>query len=40
VAEAGVGFGMNWRFLVADDEAVDAFVCRDADSRCAGRASG
>lgn len=28
-----VGFGMNWRFLVADDETVDAFVCRDADSR-------
>jgi hypothetical protein len=29
-----VGFGMNWRFLVADDPAVDAFICRDADSRC------
>jgi hypothetical protein len=28
-----VGFGMNWRFLVADDAAVDAFICRDADSR-------
>jgi hypothetical protein len=33
VSSADVGFGMNWRFLVADDAAVDAFVCRDADSR-------
>jgi hypothetical protein len=27
------GFGMNWRFLVADDGGVDTFLCRDADSR-------
>jgi len=27
------GFGMNWRFLVADDKQVEAFLCRDADSR-------
>ena len=33
VTDADVGFGMNWRFLVADDPAVAAFVCRDADSR-------
>ena len=33
VSAADVGFGMNWRFLVADDAAVNAFVCRDADSR-------
>ena len=27
------GFGMNWRFLVADDPEVEAFLCRDGDSR-------
>jgi hypothetical protein len=27
------GFGMNWRFLVADDAGVEAFVIRDADGR-------
>lgn len=27
------GFGMNWRFLVADDGDVGTFLCRDADSR-------
>lgn len=33
ISENDVGFGMNWRFLVADDPNVDAFICRDADSR-------
>ena len=27
------GFGMNWRFLVGDDAGVEAFLCRDSDSR-------
>ena len=30
--KAGVG-GMFWRFLVADDEGVDRWIIRDADSR-------
>lgn len=28
-----VGFGMNWRFLAAEDASVDAFLSRDCDSR-------
>ena len=28
-----LGFGMNWRFLVADDISVNNFIIRDADSR-------
>lgn len=27
------GFGMNWRFLVADNKTVDRFIIRDGDSR-------
>jgi hypothetical protein len=33
VDNSQIGFGMNWRFLVADDASVDAFIVRDADSR-------
>ena len=29
----GGSVGMIWRFLVADDESVDRFLCRDSDSR-------
>lgn len=30
---AKAGFGMNWRFLVADNKSVNRFVIRDCDSR-------
>lgn len=33
VPDDSIGFGMNWRFIVADDPTVEAFICRDADSR-------
>ena len=32
-ADKSAGFGMNWRFLVGDDAGVEAFLCRDGDSR-------
>jgi hypothetical protein len=33
VPDDSIGFGMNWRFIVADDPTVEVFICRDADSR-------
>lgn len=33
ILKDGKSMGMFWRFLVADDETVDRFIIRDADSR-------